>query len=231
MKCVRHEVCSYVVVTCTALVLAGVVACGATTPLQQEHGVKDTMEFNFEIDRDGTFEPDEAWLRHNNPRLSTNGTPEITSGVGIAINVPREVSFSEAPRLIATDAQFIVCVATQFVYNTMGFGSRFMDKVTSVIVDARTHREYAAPTLLTERNNFDEHRIPMPEVMRDPKNVQTNTTIGEYLRVNMAAVIDLPAVETEYIVYASMGPYRSNTLTVKVVRRKASPTSKSATEP
>ena len=38
-------------------------------------------EFKFKIDRDGSFEPDEEWLLFNNPRLSTRGTPEITSGV------------------------------------------------------------------------------------------------------------------------------------------------------
>ena len=68
-----------------------------------------------------------------------------------------------------------------------------------------------------------ENLIPMPAEMRDPQNKQTNTTIGEVLRANIAKMIDLPAVETEYIVYASMGPYRSNSLTVKVVRRQPKP--------
>jgi len=40
-------------------------------------------EFKFKIDRDGSFEPEAFWLRHNNPRLSTRGTPDIISGVGM----------------------------------------------------------------------------------------------------------------------------------------------------
>jgi hypothetical protein len=179
--------------------------------------------FKFQIDRDGSFEPDEAWLVYSNPRTSTNGTPKIISGVGIAINAPRIVEFSNGPQLDHRDAQFIVCVRTRFVYDTLGYGSDFMDNVDLVVVDARTHQEYAASALLAEDTNARENMVPMPDDMRDPGNKQTNTTIGEVLRANLAKMIKLPAVETEYIVYATLGPYRSNTLTVKLVRRKPAP--------
>ena len=180
-------------------------------------------EFKFEIDRDGSFEPDEEWLLFNEPRFSTRGTPRIISGLGIAINAPREVQFSEGPRLSHKDAQFIVCVATQFVYDMMGYGSSFMDYLTLVVVDARTHQEYAVSALRAESTNIRDNYEPPPSDMPQPKTDHTNTTIGEVLRANLAKMIDRPAVETEYIVYASLGPYRSNTLTVKLVRRKPSP--------
>jgi hypothetical protein len=198
-------------------------ACGTTAGSQSRKERDNMDEFKFEIDRDGSFEPDEAWLRHNNPRLDTRGTPDIISGVGIAINAPREVQFSEGPLLSPKDAQFIVCVATQFVYDMMGYGSSFMDYLTLVVVDARTHEEYSASALLAESTNIRDNYLPPPSDMPQPKTDHTNTTIGEVLRVNLAKIIDLPAVETEYIIYASLGPYRSNTLTVKLVRRKPSP--------
>ena len=180
-------------------------------------------EFKFKIDRDGSFEPEAFWLRYNNPRIDTRGTPEIISGVGIAINAPREVQFSEGPRLSPKDAQFIVCVATRFVYDMMGCGSSFMDHLTLVVVDARTHQEYSASALLADNSSIRDNLEPFPSDMAEPETAHTNTTIGEFLRANLAKMIDLPAVETEYIVYASLGPYRSNTLTVKLVRRKPSP--------
>jgi len=180
-------------------------------------------EFKFEIDRDGSFEPDEDWLLFNNPRLDTRGTPEIISGVGIAINAFREVQFSEGPRLSPKDAQFIVCVATRFVYDMLGYGSRFMDHLTLVAVDARTHQEYAASALRADNSNIRDNLEPFPRDMAEPETDHTNTTIGEFLRTNLAKMIDLPAVETEYNIYASLGSYRSNTLTVKLVRRKPSP--------
>jgi hypothetical protein len=177
-------------------------------------------EFKFKIDRDGSFEPEAAWLRHNNPRLSTRGTPDIISGEGIAINAPREVQFSESRRLADGDAQFVVCVATQFVYNTLGHGSSFMDHVTLVVVDGRTHQEYTAAAALADDSNLRENMIPPPDDMPRSMTDHTNSTIGEVLRANVAKMIELPAVETEYIVYATMGPFRSNTLDVKLVRRK-----------
>jgi hypothetical protein len=92
-----------------------------------------------------------------------------------------------------------------------------------VVVDARTHQEYAASALRAEDSNIGETLVPYPSDMPRSKTDHTNTTIGEFLRANLAKMIDLPAVETEYIIYASLGPYRSNTLTVKLVRRKPSP--------
>jgi hypothetical protein len=180
-------------------------------------------EFKFKIDRDGSFEPDEDWLLLNDPRIDTRGTPEIISGVGIAINAPREVQFSEGPRLSHKDAQFIVCVATRFVYDMLGYGSDFMDHLTLVVVDARTHQAYGASALLADNSNIRDNLEPLPSDMAEPETDHTNTTIGEFLRANLSKMIDLPAVETEYIIYASLGPYRSNTLTVKLVRRKPSP--------
>ena len=180
-------------------------------------------EFKFEIDRDGSFEPEAFWTRHNNPRISTRGKPKIIAGVGIAINAPREVQFSEGPRLLPQDAQFIVCVATRFVYDMLGHGSDFMDHLTLVAVDARTHQSYEASALLADNSNIRDNLVPPPSDMLQPETDHTNTTIGEFLRANLAKMIDLPAVETEYIIYASLGPYRSNTLTVKLVHRKPSP--------
>jgi hypothetical protein len=77
--------------------------------------------------------------------------------------------------------------------------------------------------LLADDSNIRDNIVPFPDDMSQPQTDHTNTTIGEVLRANLAKMLDLPAVETEYIVYASLGPYRSNTLTVKLVRRKPSP--------
>jgi hypothetical protein len=206
-----------------ALVALWLVACGTTGRPSPEKEHREMSEFKFEIDRDGSFEPDEAWLRFNNPRLSTRGTPEITAGTGIAINAPRVVEFSEGPILQPGDAQFIVCVATRFVYDTLGFGSSFMDNLSLVVVDGRTHQEYSVSALLADDTNIRSNYLPMPSDMAGPKTDHRNTTIGEVLRANLAKMMKLPAEETEYIVYASLGPYRSNTLSVKLVRRKPSP--------
>jgi rhodanese-related sulfurtransferase len=179
-------------------------------------------EFKFKIDRDGSFEPEAFWLRYNNPHIPTRGCPEILSGTGIAINAPRQVLFSDGPTLSPTDAQFIVCVATKFVYNTLDMGSDFMDHLTLVLVDGRTHQEYFASALLAEDSNINENLVPLRDAP-EPETDHSKSLIGQFLRANVAKMIKLPAVETEYIVYASLGPYRSNTLDVKVIQRKPEP--------
>ena len=201
-----------------ALLLA---ACGTAPQMRKENSKMD--ELKFKIDRDGSFEPDAAWLRHDNPRLSTRGTPTILSGVGIAINAPREVQFSNGPHLDPEDAQFIVCMASNFVYDTMGYGSSFIESVTLVVVDTHTHQEYSGLAALATRDNGMDNLEPFPSDLPRPTTDHSNTTIGEVLRGNLAQFIRLPAVETEYVVYAAFGPFRSNSLTVKVVRRPTSP--------
>jgi len=92
----------------------------------------------------------------------------------------------------------------------LGHGSDFMDHLTLVAVDARTHQSYEASALLADNSNIRDNLVPPPSDMLQPETDHTNTTIGEFLRANLAKMIDLPAVETEYIIYASLGPYRSN---------------------
>lgn len=177
-------------------------------------------DFLFEIDRDGSFEPDEEWLLFMNARLSTRGTPKIVSGVGIAINAPREVTFFNGPMLNPGDAQFIVCAASRFVHDPLGYGSNFMDHVTFVVVDARTHQEYEVPARLADDSTLSDNLIAPPADLPRPSTDHSKSTIGEVSRANLAKMVELPAVETEYVVYATLGPYRSNTLTVKLVRRQ-----------
>ena len=196
-------------------------ACGTTPQMRKENSKMD--ELKFKIDRDGSFEPDAAWLRYNNPRLSTRGTPEILSGIGIAINAPREVQFSNGPHLDPEDAQFIVCMASNFVYDTLGYGSNFIESITFVVVDAHTHQEYSGLAALAMRSNASDNFVPEPSDTPQRTTDHSNTTIEEVLRGNLATFIRLPAVETEYVVYAALGPFRSNSLTVKVVRRPSSP--------
>ena len=196
-------------------------ACGTAPQIRKENAKMD--ELKFKIDRDGSFEPDAGWLLFKNARLSTRGTPKILSGVGIAINAPREVQFSNGPHLDPEDAQFIVCMASRFVYGTLGYGSSFIESVTLVVVDAHTHQEYSGIAALATRDNGRDNLIPEPSGRPQRTTDHSNTTIGEVLRGNLAQFIRLPAVETEYVVYAALGPFRSNSLTVKVVRRPTSP--------
>ena len=136
-------------------------------------------------------------------------------GLGIAINAPIEVTFSTGETLDPDDCRFFVCGASEFVYDTLGYGRNFADNVTFVAVDQ---------TSQVARSGVMQPNVPNPVPPPDdlPKSTtdHSKTTIGEVFRANMAEIMTLPAVETDYVVYAVLGPYRSNSLTVKVRKRK-----------
>jgi hypothetical protein len=192
----------------------------------------DPGQFAFKIDRDGSFQPDADWFLFHNARIPTRGMPVIVSGVGIAINAPRTVEFSyddskdysgDPPRLSQTHAKFIVCVATQFVYDTLGYGKDFMDNVVLVVTDPETHKEHLASASAAEDSDFRENLEPPPDDVPRPR-IDRTAIIPETLRADIGRMMhDLPAVEGDYLVRAKMGTYVSNTLTVKLVRRPVGP--------
>jgi hypothetical protein len=172
----------------------------------------------FTIDREVTFDRGSAAQFIRSDRVSSPCTPQIEEGVGLAINAPREVTFSKGPELDPDDAQFIVCGASNFLYDSMGMGARFADNVTFVAVDARTQEARSASNEPNVPN-----RVDPPGDLPRPETDHSQTNIGEVFRVNLARIMRLPAVDSEYMVHAALGPYRSNSLTVKVVRRPARP--------
>jgi hypothetical protein len=174
-----------------------------------------SQPLKFKINREVTFEREGMALLLHNDRVDCPCSPEIEEGLGIAINAPIEVTFSTEGKLDPKDCRFFICGASQFVYNTLGYGANFADQVTFVAVD---QTDQVARTGVMEPN------VPNPISPPDdlPKSTtdHSKTTIGEVFRANLADIMTLPAVETDYVVYAALGPYRSNTLTVKVRKRK-----------
>jgi hypothetical protein len=175
----------------------------------------------YELDRNVSFAlTDDA--RHFGGNIDQPCTPDIIDGFGVVINAPAQVEFSEGgPTLAAGDAQFIICGATKFQYGSFGYGSSFARHVSIVAVDAETHESFSAP--VGDAEGLSISPAPMPDEYRTskraPKIDHSKTTIGEVFRRNLAGLVRLPAKETEYTVYAVIDSYRSNSLTVKVVRR------------
>ncbi len=170
---------------------------------------------NFKINREATFERDGMALLFLNDRLDCSCNPELGDGLGIAINAPIEVTFSNEGTLDRRDCQFIVCGASRFVYNTLGHGSNFADHISFVAVDQTSQ---VATSGVMEPNV--PNSIPPPADMPKSTTDHSKTTIGEVFRTNLAEIMTLPAVETDCVVYAALGSFRSNTLTVKVRKRK-----------
>lgn len=169
----------------------------------------------FKINREVSFELEGLALMLKNDRLECPCTPDIEEGLGIAINAPIEVTFSKGETLDPKDCRFFVCGSSEFVYDTLGYGRSFADHVTFVAVDQTSQ---VARTGVMQPNVLNP--VPPPDDMPKSTTDHSKTTIGEAFRTNLAEIMSLPAVETDYVVYAALGPYRSNTLTVKVRKRE-----------
>ncbi len=169
----------------------------------------------FKINREVTFEREGLALMLRNDRFECPCTPDIEEGIGLAINAPIEVTFSKEGTLDPEDCRFIVCGASQFIYDTLGYGSNFADQVSFVAVD-QTDQIARSGAMQPNVPN----PIPPPADMPKSATDHSKTTIGEVFRANLADIMTLPAVETDYVVYTALGPYRSNTLTVKVRKRR-----------
>ena len=169
----------------------------------------------FKIDREASFEREGLALLLMNDRFRCPCTPKLEDGLGIAINAPIEVTFSNEGTLKRNDCHFIVCGASRFVYDTLGYGSAFADQITFVAVDQTSQ---IATSGVMEPNV--PNPIPPPPDIPKSTTDHSKSTIGEFFRTNLVDIMTLPAVETDYVVYAAFGPYRSNTLTVKVRKRE-----------
>ena len=76
----------------------------------------------FKIDREASFEREGLALLLMNDRFRCPCTPKLEDGLGIAINAPIEVTFSNEGTLKRNDCRPIVYGAeTNFVYDTLGF--------------------------------------------------------------------------------------------------------------
>lgn len=124
-------------------VLAANTACRSVAPTTAvaDPVSKRNSPLKFEIDRGVTFEREGMALLLLNDRFGGLCTPKLGEGLGIAINAPNEVTFSneETPlgeeKLDSKNCRFIVCGASRFVYNTLGYGANFADQITFVAVD------------------------------------------------------------------------------------------------
>ena len=197
--------------------LAANTACRSVAPAPAVAGPVSgrNSPLKFKINREVTFEREGMALLFLNDRFDCPCSPEIEKGLGIAINAPFEVTFSNEGTLDSKDCRFIVCGASRFVYNTLGYGTNFADQITFVAVDQTSQ---VATSGMMEPNV--PNPIPPPPDIPKSKTDHSKTTIGEVFRTNLADIMTLPAVETDYVVYAAFGPYRSNTLTVKVRKRE-----------
>jgi len=148
------------------------------------------------------------------PLESNECTPPAPASLeGILINVPEEVHFEGSGTLKQTGTVLRLCGRCKFPHDFMDLGGSFYASIVFVAVDKTTHQTYSGrfePVMNLE---------PPPE----PVGSLPGISIGEFFNPDLADILRLPACEATYVVYATLGTFKSNVLEVRVVRSGARP--------
>jgi hypothetical protein len=94
----------------------------------------------------------------------------------------------------------------------MNLRGHYIDHILYVAVNAKTHQTYSSKV----ESVPNAIPGPDPDDGREPEMI-----VGEVFNPDLAELLRLPAEQAEYIIYAALGPFQSNSLTVKVTPRKA----------
>lgn len=154
----------------------------------------------------GGFDLD-GWGKH----ISSSCTPRIT-GVGLVINAPRELVY---PNNNANSKGNVLPVTGRIkheISHRMDVGD-ISESVVFVMIDSKT-LDIGFGRIPPVQNAIPYN---LPKRKEPPKK---GVIIGFAFTVNLLRICDMPLYETEYIVYAMVGPYKSNVMTINVTERK-----------
>ena len=140
---------------------------------------------------------------------------EAQDFIGIAINAPEEVFYEPGETVEGTMffADVRICGTTCFGYDFMGLKGRLQGQILLVAVDAKTQETWSGK-MVTVRNP-----VPRPEGMEQGGGPTEGLLMETYFNPNLVETLELPERPAEYIVYAVLGEYKSNTVRIRVLER------------
>jgi hypothetical protein len=153
-------------------------------------------------------------------KLSTPCSPVVDDDFrGIAIRGPAEVTYgprTEDP-LFGGFTKLIVCGLVRLPYPTLGLRGQWNEAVVLVAVDTRAKQVFAGGLM-----PFGSPARRVDPLAKSDLTASdfAGVVSGSYFNPNIARDLNLPAREADYDVYATLGPYRSNVVHVKVRRQK-----------
>ena len=189
------------------LVLAG--CCGGNR--ETEKGLEKAMS-TWHIDPDCSFEGAEFDLMERN---SCSPVIDDVDFEGIVIHAPEEVLYEPGEPVEGSEAfaDVRICGTCCVDYAFGGLGGDVIEEILLVAVDAATQETYSGKM----------EPIPNPEERPDDLGggpVDTEGLLVEtYFNPNLAEDLALPERPAEYIVYAVLGEYKSNTVRIRVKER------------
>jgi len=134
---------------------------------------------------------------------------------GIKINAPTEITMME-------DYSFPVCGSYHFTEEFFKKFRSLENEIVIVVVDLKTHKSYSSnllkkdfePAILDDKENIEDE-----EVNIENEEEFEDVSISSWFNIDLFRYIeDLPRYATTFIVYATIGDFKSNVVTVKVVK-------------
>jgi hypothetical protein len=113
--------------------------------------------------------------------------------------------------------QLVVVVLYQLPYLTLGLDGDFRHEITVVVVNQQTDEVYSGRQ---QRIGF---KGPQPRDFyseadkKIDKELEKSRISGSYFKFNLADALRLPIINATYTVYATLGEYKSNVLTIKTI--------------
>lgn len=157
--------------------------------------------------------PDSAFDEVESQFLGYPCSPEITDDDfrGIVLNGPKRVLFGPDTRdpRFGSFTRMNVCGVCQFDHDYLGINGRFETNVTFFAVNAKTHRVHVG------RLYAGNHVPPK----REPDDPRQNVVTTKWFNPNLALISDIPPEDGDYLVYATLGDYKSNTVTIQLRRK------------
>lgn len=147
-------------------------------------------------------------------------SPDVTTSFsfeGIKIAAPERVPLEGKPDRFGSFARLIVSGGYRFPANYLGLREQFRARIVIVAVDLRSHIAYAGG-LLGGSMNLEAGPSPYDNDFGLTDADFNGRFIAEYFNPNLVQLFDLPKVETDYVAYAVLGKYVSNT--VRIALRK-----------
>lgn len=148
--------------------------------------------------------------------------PYFSEFSGILINGPKEVvwdreidpeDFPESPWGGTTGPlRLMIAGLVRLEYSTLGLNGDFSGDVLVVAVDQKTAQTYSGK--MPEADFLPEPELDMDEA--DPKMTEDDRKmlVNSLFNLDLVHDLDLPIADATYSVYATLGQYKSNVLTV-----------------
>jgi len=138
---------------------------------------------------------------------------------GILLSAPSQSLFTPGQHdyLTGSFGPVQVCGISCFKYDTLGLNGDFLEKIVLVATDTQSHAVFSGRMQVAM--NGPAGGNPGPQTFGLTHDDLKDRVTVEYFNPNLAYVLHLPEAEAEYLVHATLGPYKSNVVRVRVKKR------------